>query len=247
MADEQVFPCLPCNSINDIVTFYKALGFEVIYLLERPRNYAVVQRGNITLHFFTMKGFKPADSYGTCYIAVSDVEALYRDFAAGLRKQYGKLPVTGIPRLLPIRNRVEGERRFNVIDPGGNWIRIGQQVEKSELDGDDDLKASKLSRALKGAIFTDESKGDTPLAAQMLDEALAKHPDAPAAHRFQALVVRVGLAIALNDFDGAHRHLDDLRAISLTNAERASLTDDIERADSLAETLTETEQERKIR
>jgi hypothetical protein len=87
-----------------------------------------VKYEDIDLHFFEMKGYEPAASYSTCFVSVLDIIALYEEFAASLKKTYGKVPVSGIPRMTRLNTRnVEGEFRFNVVDPGGNWIRFGQQ------------------------------------------------------------------------------------------------------------------------
>ena len=54
-------------------------------------------------------------------VNVPDTAALYRSFAAGMRAEYGKLLVSGIPRVTrPPRKR----KNAGVVDPGGNWIRI---------------------------------------------------------------------------------------------------------------------------
>ena len=74
MANEVTVPLLPCHSINEVLAFYKALEFEVTYHQEKPNNYAVVQRDNIELHFFSMPQYIPANSYSTCYVRVTDVD-----------------------------------------------------------------------------------------------------------------------------------------------------------------------------
>jgi catechol 2,3-dioxygenase-like lactoylglutathione lyase family enzyme len=82
---ERTIPILPCRSIDEVLAFYRALGFVVIYQQERPNTYAVVARGGIELQFYVMKGFDPDGSYGSCYVLVSDVDALYEAFRSGLR------------------------------------------------------------------------------------------------------------------------------------------------------------------
>ena len=42
---ERTIPILPCRSIDDLLAFYRALGFAVTYQQERPNTYAVVVRG----------------------------------------------------------------------------------------------------------------------------------------------------------------------------------------------------------
>jgi hypothetical protein len=69
---EITIPILPCHSINEMLEFYRVLGFEVTYQQSKPNTYAVVCRGDIELHFFSMRGYEPANSYSTCYVRVPD-------------------------------------------------------------------------------------------------------------------------------------------------------------------------------
>ena len=121
-----VVPLLPCASIEDMLAFYTALGFEPTYRQAKPNPYLAMRRGDIDLGFFGMPGFNPADSYGSCIITVPDTSELHRAFADGLRSLYGKVPLAGIPRMTRPRPRrnAEGLAGFSVVDPGGNWLRI---------------------------------------------------------------------------------------------------------------------------
>ena len=85
-----MIPILPCRSIDDQIAFYEALGFEVTYRHQSPNVFAAIQRGAIELQFFVLKGYEPANSYSTCYVLVSDIEALYADFRAGLKQALGR-------------------------------------------------------------------------------------------------------------------------------------------------------------
>src|SRR5687768_5242969 len=99
MANERTYPCLPCPNLDEAIAFYKALGFQQTYRQVRPNPYGVVAHEDIHIHLFGMEDFNPADSYGSVIIAVPDPDALYHDFATGLRAAYGKLPAAGIPRI----------------------------------------------------------------------------------------------------------------------------------------------------
>lgn len=184
MADEITIPILPCRSINDILEFYRALGFEVTYQQTKPNNYAVVCRGGIELHFFSMREFDPATSYSSCYVRVSDVDGLYQAFTSGLRQSYGRLPSAGIPRVIALKNK-SGRREFIVVDPGGNWIRIGQPIETPASNDEPALRqaATKLSRAIHAATLLADSKGDYEAAAKMIDVALAQGDSAASTDR----------------------------------------------------------------
>lgn len=241
MANEITIPILPCRSINDTLEFYVALGFEITYQQTRPNTYACVRRGGIELHFFTLRDYDPAQSFSTCIVLTPDVDALHQAFAAGLRQHYGRLPVAGIPRITkPNKNNSAGDRRFNVIDPSGNWIRISQideTAESQEKPTSQKEASTKLSRAFVAADLLTNSKGDYPAAAKMLDAALAHDEPAPAVLRLQALVLRAELAINMDDPQLAGSLLDKVRQIPIQDDERAALIDELERANDLEQML----------
>jgi hypothetical protein len=237
MANEITIPALPCASINDILEFYSALGFEITYQQTRPNNYGCVRWEDIDLHFFSMKGYDPAQSYSTCIVLVEDVETLRQSFVEGLRQHYGKLPAAGIPRITPLRNKAEGGRGFNVIDPGGNWIRISQKSAVSNDDAPQKPESSRLTKAIDAAGLLADSKGDDRAAAKLLDAALAQWGNAPAVERVQALVARAALAIRLDDLPAARGLLADVQEMSLTEADRDSLGETLQYADELAALL----------
>jgi catechol 2,3-dioxygenase-like lactoylglutathione lyase family enzyme len=242
MSNEITIPILPCVSINDTLEFYVALGFEITYQQTRPNPYACVRRGGIELHFFTMRNYDdPAKSYSSCFVSVSEADVLHQAFAAGLRQHYGKIPVAGIPRITkPNNNNSAGDRRFNVIDPGGNWIRFGQKADILESDENVALQkaeSTKLSRALRAADLLATSKGDAIAAAKLLDKALAHEEPVSTTQRLQALVLRTELAITMGDPQLASSILTEIRHIPLDDEERAALVDELERANDLEHML----------
>lgn len=235
MTSEYTIPLLPCRAINEMLEFYQALGFEVTYQQTRPNNYLAVQRGGIELHFFSMRDYQPADSYSTCYVVTTDVDRLYQAFTDGLRQKYGRLPSAGIPRVIPLKNKT-GRREFIVVDPGGNWIRIGQHFEGSADEGDEinaKEETTKLSRALNAATLLADTKGDYPAAAKMIDTALAQEEAFPTSQCIPALIFRAGLAITMDDRPHARTLLAEVRQIPLTDEERNLLAAELERADDL--------------
>jgi hypothetical protein len=239
MANEITIPALPCKSINETLAFYVAMGFEITYQQARPNNYGCVKHENIEIHFFTMKGYEPKDSYSTCIVIVPDLAALHQTFSSGLRAQLGKLPIAGIPRISKLNNsNSDKQLRFNVIDPGGNWIRFAQSGEQpAEIPAPQKEAQSKLSRATHAADWLVEAHGDFAAAAQMMDKALANDEPMPTTHRVQALVLRASLAISLNDTALAAKNLSDVRAITLNDDERESLTAELQRIDDLEHML----------
>lgn len=240
MANEITIPILPCKSIDETLAFYVALGFEITYQQTRPNTYGCVKRDDIDLHFFTMKGYEPKNSYSTCFVLVPDLAGLHREFSDGLRSHYGRVPIAGIPRISKLnRSNSDKQLRFNVIDPGGNWVRFAQMGEQS-AESDDAPKQegqTKLSRAVQAADWLVEAEGDFEGAAQLLDKALARDEPARPAHRVRALVLRAGIAISLNDRELANKLLADVRQIALTPDEEAALAGELEKANELAKML----------
>jgi catechol 2,3-dioxygenase-like lactoylglutathione lyase family enzyme len=239
MANEITIPALPCASINDTLAFYVALGFDITYQQTRPNTYGCVKRGDIELHFFAMKGVDPANSYSTCLVLVADADALYQSFAEGLRQHYGKLPVAGIPRITkPNHKNAAGDYRFNVIDPGGNYIRFIQLAEKSnraELPVVEKTPLTRLGRAVKSAELTANSKGDFAAAAKILDTALAQSETAesPTQH-VQALALRAEIAVNLGDQPRAKKLIHEIHQFALNEHERNALADALQQAEQLA-------------
>ena len=81
MAGERTYPILPCVDVDEIITFYELLGFKKTFRQVKPYACAVVERGDIGLHFFGLANFKPADSYGSCILTTPVADELYRAFA----------------------------------------------------------------------------------------------------------------------------------------------------------------------
>jgi catechol 2,3-dioxygenase-like lactoylglutathione lyase family enzyme len=237
VADEITIPILPCRSIDETLEFYVAMGFEITYKQSRPNTYGCVKLENIELHFFTMKGYEPKNSYSTCFVLVPDLAGLHQEFSSGLRSHYGRLPVAGIPRISKLNNaNADKQLRFNVIDPGGNWVRFAQKGEPPAQN--DDTRAetegqTKLSRAVRAADWLVEAEGNFESAAKMLDRALEQDESGPTVHRVQALVLRAALAVSLDDKPRARKLLLELHEIPLTDDERAALAAEFQRADDL--------------
>ena len=214
-----VIPLLPCAEIDGMLTFYSALGFERTYRQTNPNPYLAMRREDIELHFFGIPGFDPAESYGSCIIQVPDTAVLHRAFADGLRAVYGKVPLSGIPRMTRPRPRknAEGLAGFTVIDPGGNWIRIFPVAASSAPPA----ASGKLAQAVENAVVIADSHGDTAQAAKILDGALARVTDEGAVERVEALAYRAELALALHDPDRATELLAELDGIPLSPQDRA--------------------------
>lgn len=223
MANERTIPILPCESLDDVLPFYEALKFEVTYRQARPNPYAVVRLEGIELHFCEPAGFEPETSYGSVVIVVPDADSLYRDFAERLRAAYGRLPSSGIPRILRPRKKLGTVAGFSVVDPGGNWLRVYRSGDSE--DAQDNPRG--LALVLRSAARQGDSRGDEAVAARMLDAGLARHTDAPSIERLPALVYRAELAVRMGDVDRARTALTDIRELELDDPDRAAMAADL--------------------
>lgn len=237
MTNETTIPMLPCVSIDESMAFYRALGFEVTYQQTRPNPYAVVRRGGVELHFFGLKGLKPEEGYSSCLVMVPEVEELHKVFADALRRAYGKLPVTGFPRLARMR---KGQSRFNVVDPAGNWLRFIKR--KAPESNDEAVEAqdgtrSRLAHALDTVTLLRDFKGDDAAAAKILDAALRRKEAAPPIDRARALAARAELAVAQGDEERAESLLAELGQLQLSDEDRAAYEEELQAADRLKQSL----------
>jgi catechol 2,3-dioxygenase-like lactoylglutathione lyase family enzyme len=241
VANELTVPALPCRSIDEVEAFYAALGFARTYRQVRPNPYLALQREDIALHFFGMPEFDPQDSYGTCLVFVPDIGGLFQTFAEGMRSTYGKLLVSGIPRMTRPRKRknAAGLTGFTIVDPGGNWIRIFP-LPKDANAKQEEPPTSKLATTLQHAVVMGDSKGDHQQAAKILDGALARAQDPTTVDLVEALLYRAEIALTLADREHAGELLARVRELepSLDASERERLTEALASAADLEAVLS---------
>jgi hypothetical protein len=238
MTNEVTVPLLPCPSIDDIVTFYGVLGFRTTYKQRKPNPCVGLQREDLHLQFFEIAGFDPEQSYGSCLVLTSDIAELHRAFATGMRAAYGKVLVSGMPRMTRPRARKnsDGLGGFSVIDPGGNWIRVFQNA--ATMPRPAPAPAGRLAKALANAVVLADSKGDVGQAVRILDSALARPQvdDDPVTH-VEVLVYRAELALVLHDRETATEMLARVEHIALNADETGRAAPTFEIAADLAAAL----------
>ncbi len=222
MANERTYPCLPCRDLDESVTFYENLGFKRTYRQLRPNPYAVVQYEDIHLHLFGMDGFDPANSYGTVIIVVPDTDALYHHVAERLRAAFGKLPVSGRPRVTRPRKKFGTVTGFSLVDPGGNWLRISQLGATEE----DEEKAEGLEHFIAVAARLGDAHGSETDALRTLENALARFPQAGSLERARAYLYRMELAVRLGDLALAEASLTLVNGLELTSEEQRQIQDE---------------------
>jgi hypothetical protein len=235
MANEVTVPLLPCASIDVMVGFYEVLGFTTTYQQRKPNPYVALRREDLHLHFFEMAGFDPEQSYGSCLVLTSDIEGLHRAFAVGMRAAYGKVLVSGRPRMTRPRARKndDGVTGFSVVDPGGNWIRIVHRADAPEP-----VPQGRLATALANAVVQADSRGDLRQAVRILDSALARPEagDDPVA-QVEVLVYRAELALGQDDPRTAAEMLARAERVVLNAEESKRASAAFENAADLAAVL----------
>ncbi|GAA3789733.1 bleomycin resistance protein [Streptomyces phyllanthi] len=225
---EKMIPILPCQTLQPVLDFYRALGFEVTFEQKSPNPYAAVERGGIELQFFGMKHHEPEQSYSTCYVLTDDVDGLYAAFRAGLRAAYGKVPTRGLPRIGALRDTSHGMRQFLMTDPGGNCVRVGTPI--SEDQHHRPAPEGAFARALHHAANFAGSKDDPAGAAKIIDRVLRREGERPTpVQLLRLLVLRADAAGRLGDEETAASTLARAAAVQLTPEERESVRDDLDR------------------
>ncbi|MFI2237882.1 bleomycin resistance protein [Streptomyces chrestomyceticus] len=238
---ETVIPILPCPSIDELLDFYKALGFEVTSYQTVPNPYCGVRLRGIELQFFGMKSHDPAASYSTCYVLTDDVDGLYAAFRTGLKAALGKVPTRGLPRIGALKDMSYGVRQFLMTDPGGNCIRVGQPIADSfEYSA---VPKERYARAIHQATLLGESKGDHAAAARIIDRALEQGTGADAGpgdgagptplQLVRLFLLRAEMAAQLDGLHAATPWLDRADAVELGDVERESARDALRRAADL--------------
>jgi hypothetical protein len=215
-----MIPVLPSISMAETLSFYGALGFEVTHQQTSPNVYAATRRGDVHLHFFGLPKLTPEAGYSTCLVIVPEVEALHATFAEGLRGQYGKVPLTGFPRLSRMK---KGQSRFTVVDVAGNSVIFIRQDAPDDYDeGDAPAPTTRLGKALRTAARLRDFKNDDRAAAKVLDAALRREPGAPL-ERARALTARAEIAAAAGDDERVAALQAEIAALALPEADRATI------------------------
>lgn len=192
-------PVLPCKAIGETLLFWENLGFRTTYRQDRPYQYGVVERGGHELHFVRVKGTEAG--YTGCLIMVRDVAEVHTAFCASLKKQLGRVPLTGIPRISRMK---PGQSRFTITDVSGNGvicIQIGE-LDQTAYETTDQTAVTALQKVMALALRLRDFKEDHLAAAKVLDTAFGKLEDgASVSDQAEALVIRSELARVLEEPD----------------------------------------------
>ncbi|MEM1429006.1 MAG: VOC family protein [Pseudomonadota bacterium] len=116
-------PLMPSRDLAETARFYAGLGFEAVNRYAEER-YLIVAREGVELHFFDAEGRAPDQSGSGAYLRTGDAAGWSAAVAA-----LG-LPGTGVPRFSAVEDKPWGMREFSVVDPDGNLLRVGQDMDK---------------------------------------------------------------------------------------------------------------------
>src|SRR5688500_20116762 len=105
-------PILPARDLDETRRFYEALGFRAAGWWPREfGGYAILVRGDLSMHFFRYGDLSPTENYAQCYWRVKDRDALHAE------GQEGDLPRSGGPRLDAVGDKPCGVREGAARDP----------------------------------------------------------------------------------------------------------------------------------
>lgn len=119
MATLRAMPVLQVRDVTASAAFYEKLGFANHGFWGDPPDFAIVQRGEVTLALDKSEGGGaiPSNQWWAAYVYVDDVDALHEEFA-GL----------GLESLSEPCDEVYGCRDFDVVDPDDHRIAFGQDL-----------------------------------------------------------------------------------------------------------------------
>jgi catechol 2,3-dioxygenase-like lactoylglutathione lyase family enzyme len=221
--DARMVPMLPCGDIDEMAAFWTSLGLRTTYRQVRPNPYLALRRNALELHYYGLSHVDPEQSHSTCAIVVPDTASLHALFVTGLRSRYGRVPLTGIPRITRPRQRANnaGLSGFSLIDPAGNWIRVTRPPSDAQQPGSVDDRTEwvsaggdPLARAVENAVVLADSHGDVAQALRTLTGAVARHAGAPVADRAAAWAYLAELRVRAGDARGAHEASEEVRRLA---------------------------------
>jgi hypothetical protein len=220
-------PALPCESMDEMLIFYQAIGFEVTYKQKAPNPYAVVHHADeYDLHFFWLKQLKSEDNFSTCLIVVPEVENLHAQFVEKLKSHLGKIPSKGFPRISRMKPK---QTRFTLTDVAGNSIIYIKRGKEDEEKAQEYLQSDQtsLQKALSTAARLRDFKNDDKAAAKVLDTVLAREGQGTLVEYAKVLIARIDLAVALDEIEKAREIHARLKILGLSDPDKLDLKEEL--------------------
>jgi len=114
-----VNPKLPMRDKTATKEFYiDKLGFRNLGNSDY-KEYLMVQKDNIEIHFFEFKDLDPKQNYGQVYIRTNEIDKVY---------QYMLERKVSIHPAGHLQIKPWGQREFAILDPDNNLLTFGQSI-----------------------------------------------------------------------------------------------------------------------
>lgn len=118
MKTHRAMPVLQVRDVRASAAFYETVGFHCHGFIGEPADFAVIQRGDVTLALDrSREAAIPVNQWWAAYLYVSDANALHAELAA--------LKINGLTKP---QDQPWGCRDFEIVDPDGHRIAFGQDL-----------------------------------------------------------------------------------------------------------------------
>jgi catechol 2,3-dioxygenase-like lactoylglutathione lyase family enzyme len=115
----EINPKLPMRDKGITRDFYvNKLGFRDIGSTNF-KDYLMVQKDNVQIHFFLFEALDPKENYGQVYIRTNDIDRLYQSMLDSKQSIHPE----GSLQIKPW-----GQKEFAMLDPDSNLLTFGQGV-----------------------------------------------------------------------------------------------------------------------
>jgi len=112
-------PKLPMRDKNVTREFYSNnLGFKVFGSADY-KDYLMMEKDRIQIHFFEFKKLNPKKNYGQVYIRTDNIASLYQSLLDSK---------TSIHPNGKLETRPWGQKEFSILDPDNNLLTFGQSI-----------------------------------------------------------------------------------------------------------------------
>ncbi len=228
-----IFDCI--YDMDKHLEFYTALGFEIIYYQKSPYKFSSVKNEFTEISFFGDKTHDINGKTGGCYIVVNEVQEIFNSLKANLKKYYGKIPLKGIPRISRL-NKTSEDLRFNITDPSGNTLMIGEPFENPIISEEENL--SEFEKLYNKAYRFAYSKEDLHGAINTIKYAFSSHSkNLKREYKFKGLVILMDCYFLLEKFDQAKEFLKEIESLKIKKEESCNFSYDMERFLEIKEAL----------
>lgn len=111
-------PKLPMRDKAITRDFYvNKLGFKDIGSADF-KDYLMVQKDQVQIHFFLFETLDPKENYGQVYIRTNDIDGLYKSM----------LETKSIHPNGSLQTKPWGQKEFAMLDPDSNLLTFGQEI-----------------------------------------------------------------------------------------------------------------------